>query len=361
MNKVIHCITTIERGGAENQLLILIKEQINVGKKVIILYLKGEPTLKQDFLDAGAEVLDILYKKPLLIQILVMYKFIKKEGYILHAHLPRAELISAATCKKNKLIISRHNSEKFFPRAPKFLSSFLSILVTNKASACIAISESVKNHILSNKEILSKDKIEVVYYGYDIKFPNNNYQKTRHTQFTIGTIGRLVEQKDQKTLLKAFAEFLRINSNSKLIIVGEGNLKGSLIDLAKRLNILDKILWSDKTNNVADYLLKMDIFVLPSRYEGFGLVLLEAMQLSIPIVAANNSAIPEVLGLNYPGLFETSDAEDLLKKIALFHHNTLDINFSSIFENNLSRFNPIFMEIKIDGIYNSNLENFNSK
>ena len=353
MDKVIHCITTIELGGAENQLLILVKEQIKNGKKVVILYLKGEPSLKNDFIDAGAEVVDILYKKIVLKQIFVLRKFIKNKECVLHAHLPRAELILAIANKKNKFIISRHNSEKFFPRAPKFLSRLLSILVTNKAYKCIAISESVKNNILSNKEILkrNKDKIVVVYYGYDINLFRINFQKEYNTEFTIGTIGRLVEQKDQETLLKAFSEFSRINSNSKLIIVGEGNLKSSLFELAKRLNILDKVLWSDKTNNVADYLLKMDLFVLPSKYEGFGLVLLEAMQMGIPIIAANNSAIPEVLGHNYPGLFTTSDAKDLLKVMKLFHRNELKISFSDLYQNNLMKFNPKSMENKIESIY----------
>ena len=57
MLRVIHCITTITRGGAENQLLILSREQIKSGRKVTIIYLNGKPELRQDFIDSGIEVL----------------------------------------------------------------------------------------------------------------------------------------------------------------------------------------------------------------------------------------------------------------------------------------------------------------
>ena len=55
MLRVIHCITTITRGGAENQLLILSREQIKSGRKVTIIYLNGKPELRQDFIDSGIE------------------------------------------------------------------------------------------------------------------------------------------------------------------------------------------------------------------------------------------------------------------------------------------------------------------
>jgi CDP-glycerol glycerophosphotransferase len=63
-----------------------------------------------------------------------------------------------------------------------------------------------------------------------------------------------------------------------------------------------------------------DVMVLSSNYEGFGLVLLEAMIVSCPIIAANNSAIPEVLGSGYSGLFETGNVLALTNKLIEFQH-----------------------------------------
>ena len=63
------------------------------------------------------------------------------------------------------------------------------------------------------------------------------------------------------------------------------------------------------------FLQDQDFFVLTSNYEGFGLVLLEAMDAKLPIIAARNSAIPEVLGESHPGLFVTRDSESLLQTL----------------------------------------------
>jgi glycosyltransferase involved in cell wall biosynthesis len=62
----------------------------------------------------------------------------------------------------------------------------------------------------------------------------------------------------------------------------------------------------------------MDVFVLSSLYEGFGLVLLEAMDAGVPVIASNNSAIPEVLGNDFPGLARTGDVQDFLEKMSQF-------------------------------------------
>jgi glycosyltransferase involved in cell wall biosynthesis len=97
----------------------------------------------------------------------------------------------------------------------------------------------------------------------------------------------------------------------------------------------------------------MDIFILCSNYEGFGLVLLEAMQLRVPIIAANNSAIPEVLGFDYPGLFRTSDLESLIKVLNKFYYSRTKLNLNEIYRNNLSKFNPQKMERNLDNFYKS--------
>ena len=94
MMKVHHVITTINRGGAENQLLVLVREQIKSGMEVSVLYLKGEPELERDLSDAGAIVShDIANQNP-FIQFLKMRSISKSQRTLLHAHLPRAELLT---------------------------------------------------------------------------------------------------------------------------------------------------------------------------------------------------------------------------------------------------------------------------
>jgi len=352
LRNILHCITTIELGGAENQLCILVKEQLKVGMNVSIVYLKGEPELKNKLTLMGAEVLDILHEKNLLLQILILKKFLKNKRVVLHAHLPRAELVSSFARGKNTFIISRHNSEKFFPSAPNFISRILSLYVSRNVNKCITISEAVKAFVLSTKEISSANKITVVHYGYNDEFIFQEDLVIKNKDYVIGTIARLVPQKDHLTLLAAFSQFVKIHPNSKLMLIGTGDLKNNLVSFSKKIGVNEKIIWIDRTENSYDLLYQMDLFVLPSKYEGFGLVLLEAMQVNLPVIAANSSSIPEVLGKNYVGLFEPGNVDDLLNRMLVFMENSQSFNLPALYKKNLLNFEPKIMQEKILNVYN---------
>ena len=352
MYKIIHCITTICRGGAENQLLILVKEQIKNGNEVIVIYLKGAPELRQEFIKCGAEVLDFLVGKNPIFQVMILKKYLVDNRAVLHAHLPRAELLCAISNSGNRFIISKHNSEKFFPKAPNGISRLLSLLVLQKASQCICISDAVGKFLKSIGELRSDTDYRVVHYGISLKnnksVNSKNVDNKNFEKFIVGTIGRIVEQKDYPTLLKAFAIFHNEYANSELLIVGDGDLKQEVIRFAQALGIQENIKWLGRTEDVFSILKKFDVFVLASKYEGFGLVLLEAMQTRVPIVAADNSAISEVLGLNYPGLFKTGDAQDLCIKIKEVQFTPMDL--VEIMDKRLIKFDSREMYKKIDYI-----------
>ena len=149
MKSVVHLITTIARGGAENQLKVVVREQVRSGIKVKVIYLKDLPELREELRDAGAEVIDILEGKSFLRQTHTLKRFLKNYHGVVHAHLPRAELLAAVSSPKDSLIVSRHNSEPFFPGAPALVSKLLSRFVESKAIRVIAISEAVKKYLWS--------------------------------------------------------------------------------------------------------------------------------------------------------------------------------------------------------------------
>ena len=165
--KVTHLITTIERGGAENQLLILARNQVSQGFEVEVFYLKGKPELKAKFENVGVKVNSLLVNQPFIYQVTKFRKFLRTNESPVHTHLPQAELVASLACKKKKFIISRHNFEPFWPNKPKLFSVLLSRFTSSRASGGIAISNAVKNYLLVAKEIDSNFKISVVYYGFD--------------------------------------------------------------------------------------------------------------------------------------------------------------------------------------------------
>jgi glycosyltransferase involved in cell wall biosynthesis len=322
-NKLTHLITTIERGGAEKQLLTLASEQVQSGLNVVVLYLKGKPDLRNEFEAAGVEVNNLLVEKSFLKQIFLLSKYLRKNPSPVHAHLPKSELLAAVVIAKKYFVFSRHNAEPFWPSGPRIISNLLSKYVCKRASQGIAISSAVKSYLIKRGEIPYGYTVDVVYYGFQKDISTNsvglglisNIMSIQSLNYKIGTIGRLVPQKDYPTLLNAFSNVFKSLPQTELYVVGDGYLQKDLIELSKSLSINDKIHWLGKTEYIKEFLSKMDLFILPSKYEGFGLVLLEAMVAKKPIIAANNSAIPEVLGNSYEGLFLTGDVNALAQQI----------------------------------------------
>ena len=358
--KVTHLITTIERGGAEKQLLTLASEQVQSGLNVFVLYLKGKPDLRNEFEVAGVEVNNLLVGKSFLKQIFLLSKYLRKNPSPIHAHLPKSELLAAIVVTKKYLVFSRHNSEAFWPGRPRNISNLLSKFVCKRASQGIAISNAVRSYLIKRGEIPTGYTIDVVYYGFQKDISTNvaglglitNIMNGQSSNYKIGTIGRLVPQKDYPTLLNAFSNILKSLPNTDLYVVGEGYLQKDLIELSKSLGVDGKVHWLGKTEYIKEFLSKIDLFILPSKYEGFGLVLLEAMVAKKPIVAANNSAIPEVLGKSYEGLFSTGDKEALAQQIkAAISDNSFSERLVQSYASQLNLFDPSKMNRTIEEIY----------
>ena len=313
VSQVRHVITTIERGGAENQLAVLVREQVKLGLPVEIMPLKGSLDLLQDLELIGARVDLSLHNLRVPLQILKLRKS-QKSGSVTHAHLPRAELVSRLALKRGKLVVSRHNAEKFLPNGPKPLSNLLSRFVLLKCQAVIAISQAVREFGYEVGDVAKSQKVDVIYYGYNSQIslsgkksaPQNLEKITK-----VCTVGRIVPQKDYPTLLVGFAKANQVSTGMTLSVAGDGVQRAEIQELASQLGIHKKISWLGKIRDVQELLNESQVFVLASKYEGFGLVYLEAIQSGITVLSSSNAAAVEVLGSDYPGFFNPSDAEML--------------------------------------------------
>ena len=358
-NKITHLITTIEFGGAEKQLLILARNQIKQGLKVEVFYLKGKPELKTKFEDVGVIVNSSLADRPFIFQVTKFRKFIRNNKCPVHTHLPQAELVATLACKKKKFIISRHNFEPFWPSKPKFVSVLLSRFVTSRASGGIAISNAIKNYLLVAKEISREFQVSVVYYGFEHEVDDLSDSKkltnevlNSNKNFKLGTIGRLVPGKNYPTMLKAVAKIAGVYPTVKFFIVGGGGSEQDLIKMCKDLKIENNVIWLGRTEHIREFLSKIDLFIFASKGEGFGLVLLEAMLASKPILAAKNSALPEVLGLDYKGLFSTDDYKLLSNKIIeLMNDHAKSESLVSEYKGQIKLFDPVNMANNVLKVY----------
>ena len=350
MRPVIHVITTIEMGGAEKQLLILATAQVKSGRKVSVCYLKGYPELANEFRAGGIEIIDHLTNKNFLVQIYLLRKILSRSDELVHAHLPQAELLAALAGFRHNLIVTRHNSEPFWPKKPRIVSNSLSRFVSFRAGTVIAISDAVKEYLSQRGEIGPRAKVVVVHYGFSSEILK---RPSRESGLIFGTISRLTEQKDLPTMLRAFAKFSASRANSKLYIVGEGHLRANLEKLSYELEIQGKVFWLGRTSDIDAFLDSLDVFLLTSLYEGFGMVLLEAISRSVPIIASNNDAVTEVLGKDSPSLFSIGEVGELAEKMRQiqdlgFRENLLALNLMRI-----EKFSIPKMLSSLDSIYSN--------
>jgi len=357
---VIHVITTIDRGGAEKQLLILAKKQVNRGIKVVIIPLKGGNELLKEFENAGCVVILSSQHKILLNQAKWLYLFFRRDEHdeiFIHAHLPLAEILSKILKKPNqRLVISRHNTEKFIPFLPKFISSAISKSILDRCWGVIAISNSVGTYLNISKEVKASTKVFIVPYGIDFVPELEQERKPKTIPVKkIGTISRLVKQKNLETLIYAFAIYRSAYQDSELTIIGRGPDKKKLVKLANKLSLFGSIIWLDNIENVQEYIRDFDVFVLTSLYEGFGLVYLEAMVVQVPIISSRNNTALEIFGDEANNLFEIENSGELAKK--LHELNSENIKSENLLRSKkiIQKYSSILMEENIYNIYIQNL------
>ena len=236
--KIFHIITTIERGGAENAIVTLAKAQVLKGYEVNVIPLKGLPELQLDLEKNGVGVLLSSLNKKVLHQIRSLREVVAQDA-IVHAHLPRAEIFCRIAFGKGRTILTRHNSEKFFPAAPRYLSSLLSRWVS-KGSNLIAISNAVLAFLKDNNEIHRSCTSSVIYYGYERKsIPKENSLQgfKKNDVFRIGTVSRLATQKNLPLLLRLTRNLLSVGYDIVTTIVGSGPLEVELKAMAVELNV----------------------------------------------------------------------------------------------------------------------------
>jgi glycosyltransferase involved in cell wall biosynthesis len=130
-------------------------------------------------------------------------------------------------------------------------------------------------------------------------------------------VGRLVEQKDFATLLRAVS-LLRDERPVRLLVVGDGVLRSSLVDLAQRLGIYEHIRFAGNVANPYPLIRRADALVASSAWEGFSLAILEALALGVPVVATDCESGPaEILdGGRFGRLAAVGDARSLANAIA---------------------------------------------
>lgn len=244
-------------------------------------------------------------------------KKIKPE--IIHIHGTRGGILGrlAAIGFNIPVIYTEHlwTSEfKLSNRAMNFFhynaNWFLDLFTTQN----IAVSGAVRDFMVSS-HITYPEKIKVIYNGIvPTKYQAKIFQSNK--DFLLMTIGTLNKHKGIQYLIKAMPQILKEFPEAKLEIVGDGEYRRTLEDLVKKLKLKNNIKFVGFVPNIERNLSRADVYVQPSLSESFGLAIVQAMSVGLPIVATKTGGIPEVVTTDKSGiLVEARNADALADAI----------------------------------------------
>ncbi len=260
---------------------------------------------------------------------------VKKERVnIIVAHTAQAISLAIPAVKRNKnckLVAIRRVD---FHVGKNALSRWK--YTTNLLDRIAAVSGAIKNILISDG--IAQEKISVIHDCIDLhKFTNSPSPDALRVKlqipennFIIGTVAALAGHKDYPNLLQAAKIVLNLKRNITFIAVGSGGDEQVLKELHKELNLADSFKFVGFQEDVGQFLKLFDLFVLPSKTEGLGSSLLDAMAMGLPVIATNAGGIPEIVEHNKNGLvvkkqnpqalaeaiIKMAEDEDLRKKFA---------------------------------------------
>lgn len=149
-----------------------------------------------------------------------------------------------------------------------------------------------KKLLESGNVYILHNAIECNKFKYDQKIRNKVRTELQLDRcFVIGHVGRFSYQKNHEFLINSFAELKLRDSTAKLLLVGKGELEENIQKLVREKNLEESVVFYGPSNQVNELLQAMDLFALPSRFEGLGVVLIEAQAAGLPCIVTENDKI----------------------------------------------------------------------
>jgi len=317
---IAHLVVSNSFGGVEGHICTLIKLLQNTDYKFIVVCNKGVEEKFRDKLSGYEVEFATLNLKPGFG--VTQYRklkqlFRKLKPDLVHCHLysaTRTGAIPAKTAGVDKVIETIHIEEIWRAGFKKFLFCGIdSVIGRLFVDHYIAVSDSVSLFYQKNKWV-PKEKISTIHNTTELSGITIESNKTFSK--TLGFLGRLVHQKGLDVLLESILLLKVKGLNWNLKIGGSGPLLKELQQQARDMGIEKNVTFLGNVSDRDRFFNEIDVFVLPSRYEGFPLVLVEAGMYEMPVVTTNVSGNPEIIQPGKTGvLVKSEDSESLAQGI----------------------------------------------
>ncbi|MGI4751218.1 MAG: glycosyltransferase [Janthinobacterium lividum] len=317
--KILYLITGLRLGGAESQLLLLADNMQQLENKVLVVAMESGGVLKDSFIAKNINVVELdISDASTLISGYRKFKTIVNNFSpdVIHSHMIHANLftrIFKLFNNKIKLICTAHN-----------IREGSSILMN-----CYYLTRTIANwstnvskeafDLFVQKKYFDPEKSSYVPNAIDTKVFRPNQYNDDNLRKQLGlaedvyvyfTAGRLHEQKNHQMLLQAFKVIHDDSKQTVLIIAGEGTLQKKLHKKSIDLGISNHVHFLGRRNDIPALMSLCNCFVLSSKFEGFGLVIGEAMAMQKAVVATDCGGVKEVMG-GYGRLVNVDDITSL--------------------------------------------------
>jgi sugar transferase (PEP-CTERM/EpsH1 system associated) len=237
---------------------------------------------------------------------------------VVHCHNRKAVLyggLATFLAPHSRLVYTKHGASHW-DGGP---TALLGRLVMRRSRAIVAVSQDIERGVLDGNWA-DRNRLHTVLNGVDLTQFHARTDRASVRQAVgippqarvVGTVARLSPEKDQASLLAAFAKVAPAMPEARLVLVGGGPLRAALEAQARELRITERTHFLGERQDVAELLGAMDVFCLPSLTEGTSLTLLEAMATGLPVVATSVGGTPEVVAAGASGLLVEPGRPDLL-------------------------------------------------
>lgn len=296
-------IPTMNGGGAEKVFATLANYWVSKGY-VVDLVLSRAEGVYLSILDDKVNVIN-LGSSRVLQDTVKLRKYLKlNKPDIIYSALPHCNIMSVFVTRllkdKPLVVIGEHSNVniKLGTRGER-LFRFLQKFFYRKADKIITVSDGIMNEYITLLSI-SPNIFKTIYNpAFSLDNLRLSYEKPSHPWFSLGvpiilSVARLEEVKDYPTLIKAFSR-VREEIDAKLIVLGEGSERRKLEELIQKMGLCDDIDLAGFVDNPHAYMRASDLFVLSSKREGFGNVIVEAMACGTHVVSTDCSGPSEIL------------------------------------------------------------------
>lgn len=326
MNKVLHVLPMNKMSGAERMALLICKN-IKFYEPIVVC---GGEELTNTFTESKIKTYNIKFStKKLLSNASSLSKIIKDENIkIVHAHDNTASLVSYLAKKifglNVKVVSHIHNCYPFLKSngVNKKIDKYL----RNKYDYNITCGKNVTDFYKKNTDYFNENRSLTLSNAMDINYITNVHKREVNeiikrynidvNKKVLGFIGRLDEQKGIIPFIKELSKHKKKFEDSIILLVGNGSQEEEIKSLIKELHLEDLFILTGFQEKVNAFYPIIDIFFLPSLYEGLPMVLLEAMAFKKAVISMNVGSISEVIMNNETGiLIEKGNYEKFINEL----------------------------------------------